>query len=121
MFFSINIYSQKIGEIENFLQSYYDCKIKIENKLFWNKNFSSPFEIIDMISIFIDNIDVSLKKKINDEVIKFVKGAYQRQLLENIDFKILVKDTTLANSAKEHAERHLFTLANSRLFKQEEN
>ena len=73
------------------------------------------------INIFTNNIDISLKKKIFDEVIKFVKGSYQRQLLENIDFKILVKDTTLANSAKEHAERHLFTLANSRLFKQEEN
>ena len=45
MFFSINIYSQKIGEIEKFLKSYYDCDIKIKNKLFWNKNFSSPFQV----------------------------------------------------------------------------
>ena len=59
----------------------------------------------------------SIQKKISDELVKFVKGSYQRQLLENVDFKVLVKDTTLANSTKEHAERHLFTLANSRLFK----
>ena len=72
-------------------------------------------------SVFSKDVDETIKRKISDEVVKFVKGAYQRQLLENIDFKMLVKDTTLANSAKEHAERHLFTLANSRIFKQEDN
>lgn len=72
-------------------------------------------------SVFSKDVEDSIKKKISDEVVKFVKGAYQRQLLENVDFKMLVKDTTLANSAKEHAERHLFTLANSRIFKQEDN
>lgn len=77
--------------------------------------------IKNVADVFTGEIDDSIKKKISDEVVKFVKGAYQRQLLENVDFKMLVKDTTLANSAKEHAERHLFTLANSRLFKQEEN
>lgn len=71
-------------------------------------------------SVFSKDVDETIKKKISDEVVKFVKGAYQRQLLENVDFKMLVKDTTLINSAKEHGERHLFTLANSRIFKQEE-
>ena len=71
-------------------------------------------------SVFFNGIDESIRKKISDEIIKFIKGSYQRQLLENVDFKTLVKDTTLANSVKEHGERHLFTLANSRIFKQEE-
>ena len=75
----------------------------------------------DISSVFFNEVDENIKKKISDEVIKFVKGSYQRQLLENIDFKTLVKDTTLANSVKEHGERHLFTLANSRIFKQEDN
>lgn len=70
-------------------------------------------------SVFASDVDETVKKKICEEVIKFVKGIYQRQLLENVDFKILVKDTILANSAKEHGERYLFTLANSRIFKQE--
>ncbi|MBO5120376.1 MAG: hypothetical protein J6C28_01655 [Bacilli bacterium] len=75
----------------------------------------------DISSVFFNEVDENIKKKISDEVIKFVKGSYQRQLLENIDFKTLVKDTTLANSVKEHGERYLFTLANSRIFKQEDN
>ena len=68
-------------------------------------------------SVFLSDIDDAIKKKICDEVIKFVKGTYQNQLLENVDIKLLVKDTTLINSVKEHGERHLFTLANSRIFK----
>ncbi len=68
-------------------------------------------------SVFLSDIDDAIKKKICDEVIKFVKGTYQKQLLENVDIKLLVKDTTLINSVKEHGERHLFTLANSRIFK----
>ena len=72
-------------------------------------------------SVFTDEIDEQTKNKICDDIVKFVKGAYQRQLLENIDFKILVKDTTLANGVKEQGERHLFTLNNSRIFKQDDN
>ena len=55
-------------------------------------------------------------KKIVDDITKFVNGTYQRQLLENSDIKILVKDTTLINGVKEQSERYLFTLENSRLF-----
>lgn len=72
-------------------------------------------------TVFSAEIEDMTKKKICDDIVKFVKGAYQRQLLENIDFKILVKDTTLSNSTKEHGERYLFTLSNSRIFKQNDN
>jgi len=58
------------------------------------------------------------KQKISKEIFKFLdkRGIYQKQLLENIDFKILVKDTTLINGLKEQAERYVFTKNNSRLF-----
>ena len=94
-----------------------------------NKNIKKVFKdflqdsvekkIINCVdSVFFDEIDDLSKKKICDEVVKFIKGTYQKQLLESIDFKILVKDTTLINGIKEQGERHLFTLANSRIFKQ---
>lgn len=67
--------------------------------------------------VFSSEVGSVVRKKISDDLIKFVKGTYQKQLLENIDFKILVKDTILVNSTKEHGERYLFTLSNSRLFK----
>lgn len=68
--------------------------------------------------VFSDEIDGLKKKKICDEIVKFIKGNYQKQLIESIDFKVLVKDTTLINGVKEQSERYLFTLANSRIFKQ---
>lgn len=73
------------------------------------------------ICVFTGEVTDTIKKKVSDEVIKFVKGAYQRQLLENVDIKMLVKDTTLINGSKEQGERHLFTLNNSRIFKQDDN
>lgn len=56
MNFTVNIYSENNNEIEKFLKDYYSSeKIIINNKLYWNKNFSSPFDLIDIISVYIDN------------------------------------------------------------------
>ena len=72
--------------------------------------------ILENISnVFNDSIDESVKNKLIDDVTKFVNGGYQRQLLDNLDIKILVKDTTLINVIKEQGERYIFTLNNSRL------
>ena len=67
-------------------------------------------------SIFNSVDDELLLKKISDDISKVVNGSYQRQLLESVDIKILVKDTTLINGVKEQSERYLFTLENSRLY-----
>ena len=55
--------------------------------------------------------------KFYEELKKYLNNSYQKQLLENVDFKILVKDTILTNNIKEQGERHIFTLNNSRIFK----
>ena len=70
--------------------------------------------------LFSEVEDEAKLKKIVDDITKFVNGTYQRQLLENIDIKILVKDTTLINGVKEQSERYLFTLENSRLFNEKQ-
>ena len=49
-------------------------------------------------------------------MIKYLKNNYLKQLLENVDIKVLVKDAMLMNNVREQGERYLFTLANSRLF-----
>ena len=75
--------------------------------------------ILDNIcNIFTNDVYNDKKQKISKEIFKFLdkRGIYQKQLLENIDFKILVKDTTLINGLKEQAERYVFTKNNSRLF-----
>ena len=66
-------------------------------------------------TIFLDDTDEVKKKKITNDMAKWINGVYKNELLENVDIKILVKDTTLINSTKEQAERYLFTINNSRL------
>ena len=67
-------------------------------------------------NIFNEEIDDTIISKFTDDILKYMKGQYQKQLMENIDIKILVKDTTLINITKEQSERFLFTMNKSRLF-----
>ena len=61
-------------------------------------------------------IDSSLKEKYIDDFTKYYKGNYRKSMIENVEIKIVVKDTTLINGVKEQGERYLFTLENSRIF-----
>lgn len=80
----------------------------IENKIVNNVNL-----------IFTRDIDDLSKNKFTLEIQKFLKKTYIKQIIENVDFKILVKDTILINSVKEQGERYLFTMQNSRIFNEQ--
>lgn len=69
-------------------------------------------------SIFTKNVSADIKDKFVYEMKKFLTGKYLKQLLESIDFKVLVKDTTLINLIKEQGERYIFTRKNSYIFKE---
>lgn len=71
--------------------------------------------------VFSNDIDSNIKNNIISNMTKFINGSYQRQLLENFDIKVLVKDTTLINNIKEHNERYLFTINNSRILNDLDN
>lgn len=62
MYTIVNLYSDKKGEISKFLSHFYDKNIHIDNDLKWEKKYSNPIEIADIIGGFIDNND---KYKIN--------------------------------------------------------
>lgn len=74
------------------------------------------FLLPNITSVFSEQVDEEMQKKIIQEITKYMKGNYQKQILENFDMKVLVKDTTLMNSIKEQGDRYLFTLKNSRVF-----
>lgn len=80
------------------------------------KKYTSEDILSNVDCLFSSDVDAIKKKKIIDDATKFINGSYQKQLLENIDFKILVKDTILVNGIKEHNDHYLFTLNNSRIF-----
>lgn len=98
-----------------------DINKKLKKYLKENIQICVEKEIVNKINIIFDKeVDEIKYNKFYTEIIKYVNSNYQKQLLENIDFKILVKDTILSNSIKEQGERHLFTLNNSRIFKSDE-
>ena len=83
------------------------------------KDGISEFFISDIeskIDLLFDDIDDSIKNKFVKEITKYFKTTYKKQLLENIEIKVLVKNTTLMNGVNEQSERYLFTISNSRLF-----
>ena len=80
--------------------------IDIANDSLFNNNFSS---------IFKDTIDIELQKKYINDLSKFLNTNYKKNILENLDMKLMVKDTTLINTIKEQSDRYLFTLNNSHL------
>ena len=79
---------------------------------FSNEKFNKKINLV-----FLEDTSLDVKNKMIHDITKFINGTYQKQLLENIDIKILIKDTTIINIVKEQTERYLFTLNNSRLFK----
>lgn len=136
----LNNYRKKVV---NEFDSFIDSRTKFYTKLVSNikrENDSTTLKILkkdinsynkkikkDIKNIVEDNVNsLILKKsvdifktddeKINSDLSNFINKTYIKQLLENVDIKILVKDATLINSIKEQTERYQFTLSNSHLF-----
>ena len=53
----VNLYSQKNGEIKNFLYSFYDTIIDFEDTLKWEKAFNNPIDLADILGTLIENND----------------------------------------------------------------
>lgn len=69
--------------------------------------------------LFTKETDIKIKESMILEITKYVQGSYLKQLLESIDFKIIVKDTTLMNGVREQGERFIFTKMNSYLLNED--
>lgn len=92
-----------------------DKKIRTQLKELVNKNINKM--VIDNLeSIFNSDVDVDKRELIIRDVSKYLTKNYIKQLFENVDVKVIVKNTTLINGIKEQGERYLFTKEHSRLF-----
>lgn len=52
----VNINSQKNGEVNRFLSKFYDHNLKLRESN-WQKKFSNPIEIAELIGVYIDNFE----------------------------------------------------------------
>lgn len=59
---SVALYSEKTGEIKKFLEAFYSKNFNLDNNLYWENKYQNPIDMIDLISVFIDNKE---KFKIN--------------------------------------------------------
>lgn len=57
MISSVNLFSNKKGEINKFLSSFYQTDMGMSDSLRWEKEYQNPIEISDIIGIYVDNID----------------------------------------------------------------
>ena len=53
----VKLYSNKSNEISNFLNHFFHNNIELKNPLYWEKVYSNPIEIADIVAAFVDNND----------------------------------------------------------------
>ena len=87
---TVNLYSNKKGELNRFLSSFYNTNFEIENSLKWEKEYKNPVELAEIIGIFIDNLDnfllnmwVCIDKNVyinitNDNADEVIRYLYER-------------------------------------------
>ncbi len=88
---TVNLYSHKKGEINNFLSRFYNTDLEIYDSLKWEKKYANPLELAEIIGTFIDNLDdyditmwISLDKDVfisiaednADDIIKYLYERY---------------------------------------------
>lgn len=55
MLVSVNLLSQKKGELNRFLSHFYNTNFDLEESSKWEKSYDNPVELAEIIGAFIDN------------------------------------------------------------------
>lgn len=55
MIAKVLLFSHLNGEINSFLSKFYNTNLNIEDLLSWQKDFSNPVDISEIIAAFVDN------------------------------------------------------------------
>lgn len=88
---TLNLFGENINDINKFLSSFYNTKIKLKNTLSWKKIYYNPIELAEIIGVYIDNDEffsfnmwISLDKSIyiqilnknGNDIIKYLFERY---------------------------------------------
>ena len=68
------LFSNKNGEIDNFLSKFYSSHISTKDSFSWKKDFPNPIEISEIIAAFSDNIpyfDIDMWISLDEDI--FIK------------------------------------------------
>ncbi len=87
---SVKLHSKTHGEINKFLEKYYNTSLNIKKNFEWEKVYENPIELSDIIGIYIDNNDnfdlkmwICLDKNIfinvtNENANKLIRYLFER-------------------------------------------
>ena len=54
---TVNLYSEKKGELNKFLSKFYNTNLEISQDFTWEKQYANPIELAEIVGVFLDNID----------------------------------------------------------------
>lgn len=57
MYVTVNLYSQKEGELNKFLSKFYNTNLEIYEAFSWEKEYTNPIELAEIIGVFLDNME----------------------------------------------------------------
>ncbi len=57
MYVTVNLYSEKEGELNKFLSKFYDTNLEIHQDVTWKKKYHNPIELAEIIGVFLDNLE----------------------------------------------------------------
>ena len=57
MYVTVNLYSEKKGELNKFLSKFYNTNLEIYQDFTWEKQYTNPIEIAEIVGVFLDNIE----------------------------------------------------------------
>ena len=87
---TVNLYSEKKGELNRFLSNFYNTNLDLENSNSWEKEYKNPVELAEIIGAFIDNSEsyfinmwICIDKGVfiaitNDNANDIIKYLYER-------------------------------------------
>ena len=54
---TVNLLSEKEGEVNKFLSHFYNTNLDLDSALKWNKEYNNPIEMVEIIGTYVDNIE----------------------------------------------------------------
>lgn len=57
MYVTVHLYSQKEGELNKFLSKFYNTNLEIDKNSSWEKQYTNPIELAEIVGVFLDNME----------------------------------------------------------------
>ena len=57
MYVTVHLYSQKEGELNKFLSKFYNTNLEIDKNFSWEKQYTNPIELAEIVGVFLDNME----------------------------------------------------------------